>query len=199
MDYTLLKEMPQNIEPLDWHSINDPEENRLLYQKLSTNKYKKHIMQIFSNADLHQLGSQFFCLDSKMKRVTYYMKYEVGNNGKLGSFVWQSLVWSLPSAAYVAGLPQLIFFEKLLPKFGTIATDSQQTWDGRRFWKLRIADAFNKQLNVFFYNFANHEIIKIDSYDDFESLSARKDVWGETDKHKMKRMVISNKDLPLNT
>lgn len=197
-NYPLLQEMPQNIESLDWHALNDLDQNAVLYQKLSRDKYKKHLMTVFASANIYQSGSKIFCLDSKMGAVTYYLHYQVANNGKLGDYVWQSLVWSYPPAAYIAGIPQQIFFENLLPKFGTIITDSQQTWDGKRFWQLRLAEAFEKKLNVYFYDFQTHEIIKIENYVDFRKLSQANDIWGPSDKHQMKRMVISNKNLPLN-
>lgn len=196
-DYPLLQEMPKDIEPLDWHKLNDATENEELYRKFSADKYKKSILKVFDKAEIFQQGSQYFCLDSRLKRVTYYMKYEVKNNGKLGQFVWQSLVWSDPIASYISGIPKKMFFDYLLPKFGTVITDSQQTWDGKRFWKLRITEAFEKGLNVYFCNFANHEIIKINDADDFRKYESLKEIWGPSDPHKMKRMVISNKTLPL--
>lgn len=195
--YPLLQEMPQETESIDWHKINDPEENRQLYLNFSANKYKKHILPVFADANIYQLGSQIFCLDAKMKRVTYYLKYAVGNNGKIGSYIWQSIVWVHPVAGYLSGIPQQTFFRNLLPKFGTIITDSQHTWDGKRFWRLRIAEAFQQKLNVYFYNFANHEIVELKNYEEFEYYDKIKDIWGPSDKHQMKRIIISNKELSL--
>jgi hypothetical protein len=196
-DYPMLQEMPQDIESIDWHKLNDSSENEELYRKLNTSKYKKHILTAFDKAEIFQQGSQYFCLDARMKQITYYMKYEVKNNGKLGSYVWQSLVWTYPAASYISGVPQKMFFEYLLPKFGTIIADSQQTWDGKRFWRLRLAEAFQKKLNVYFYDFSNHAIEKIDDYKHFEECDKRRGIWGPSDLNQMKRMVISNKDLSL--
>ena len=193
----ILTEMPQNIEDLDWHDLYDTGKNRAFYRALTKNVRKKSVLKVFATAEIFQLNSQFFCLDETSKRVTYYMKFEVGNNGKLGSFVWQSLVWSDEGSPYLSGIPQKIFFEKLVPKFGTIITDSQQTWHGKRFWKLRIKEALDKNLNVYFYNFQDHQIIKLDDFEAFREVEKDNDVWGDFNAHKMKRIVISNKDLPL--
>lgn len=84
-----------------------------------------------------------------------------------------------------------------MPKFGTILTDSEQTWDGKRFWKHRIAEAFDNNLNVYFYDFSNHTIIKLNDNQDFRQAELIYDIWG-SNKHKMKRIVISNKELPIN-
>lgn len=194
-NYPLLQEMPQDITQLDYHSLNNKTTNEKLYKKLSAIKYKKHIMTVFDKAYLYKEGANFFCLDDKLQRVTYYMTYNVTSVSKLGRSVWQTLVWADPLASYISGIPQKIFFDHLLTKFDTILTDSQQTWDGKRFWKLRIADAFEKNLNVFFYNFANHELIKINNRDDLEAYTNLKDIWGPSNLHKMKRIVISSKDL----
>lgn len=189
--------MPMNIDDLDWHDLYDIKKNRQFYKDLSANQYKKELLKVFSDATIYQLKSQFFCLDDNAERVTYYMKYEVGNNSKIGSFVYQSLVWVHEGSPYLSGIPQKIFFEQLLPKFGTIITDSQQTWHGKRFWKLRIAEAFEKNLNVYFYDFSNHHITKIEDYSGFEEAEMHNDIWGPFNAHKMKRIIISNKELPL--
>lgn len=189
--------MQQDIDSLDWHKLNEPSENEEIYRKFSADKYKKSVLKVFDKAEIFKDGSRYFCLDSRLKRVTYYMKYEVKNNGRLGQFVWQSLVWSFPAASYISGIPQKMFFEFLLPKFGTIVTDSQQTWDGKRFWRLRIAEALEKKLNVYFYDFSNHEIEKIEDYDHFAECDLKRGIWGPSNIHQMKRMVISNKELPL--
>ena len=84
-----------------------------------------------------------------------------------------------------------------MSKFGTILTDSEQTWDGKRFWGRRISEAFDKGLNVYLYDFSNHKIINIEDNTHFRQAELIHDIWGTTNKHKMKRMVISNKELPL--
>ena len=186
-----------NISPIDWHNLNDIEKNQMQFKIFTINKYKKIIEQVDNFATIYKLGSQYFCLDVKFRKVTYYMKYQVSNNGKLGDVVWQSLVWIDPGAPYIRGYPQNIFFNYLLPKFSTIITDSEQTWDGRRFWNWRIIDAFNMNLNVYFYDFANHKIVKMNNVDDFRQAQSIYDIWGNTNRHLMKRMLITNKELPI--
>lgn len=189
----ILLEIPKDIDPIDWHNINDLAKNHQLFLKLSADEHKKLILNISAGISIYRLSSQYFCLDPKDKRVTYFMHYLVGNNGKIGDFVWQSLVWTNPKYAYLSGLPQKIFFEQLLPKFGTIITDSEQTWDGKRFWKLRLRDAFDLGLNVYYYNFQDHQCIKMEDYGDFENIE--EEVWGPSDLRKMRRMLITSKTL----
>lgn len=195
----LLIETPFQLDNIDWHDLNDIEKNKQQFKIFNSNKYKKLVEKLTNHASVYKVGSEYFCLDNEFKAITYYMKYEVGNNGKLGSYVWQSLVWTEPSAEYIKHFPEKIFFNDLLTKFGTILTDSEQTWDGRRFWKHRIVESFDKQLNVYFYDFSNHNLIQIEDNSHFRMTELVHDIWGNSNKHKMKRMIITNKELPIKT
>lgn len=195
----LLLEMPRDIEDLTTHELNIEEENRLFYRRLLGKKYqyKIKLFELNDHASMYQLKSEFFVLDSNLKKVTYYMRYKVDNNGTLGQFVWQSLVWTddLIQEDYLSGLPKRIFFEHLLPKFHTILTDSEQTFHGRRFWRQRIADAFNLRLNVYFFDFQGRVLKQLNSLSDLEKFQKEYDIWGPMKRHELKRMVITDKNL----
>lgn len=193
----LLMEIPRDIGNIDWHFLNKVDQNKEFYKELAANKYKKVIEKLTPTATVYRIGSQYFCLDLDFKQVTYYMKFEVGNNGKIGSYVWQSLVWTNDSFEYTKHYPQKIFFRDLLPKFGNIITDSEQTWDGKRFWVYRIIDAFNMGLNVYFYDFGSHNIIKMNDMNDFVQAQSTYDIWGVSNAHSMKRMIITKNQLPI--
>jgi hypothetical protein len=92
------------------------------------------------------MAVNFFCMDAKLQRITYYMSYEVARHKTIGDYVWQSLVWRYQPLAreYLEKIPAKIFWEQLFPKFSTIITDSKQTWNGRSFWELLIAEALKK-------------------------------------------------------
>lgn len=197
----LLEMVPQNIPDLDYLSLSIADKNAEMYKDCLRKSFSRKIkiLQLMEYAVIYKFKSEFFCLDSKEKRITYFMKYEVSNNGTLGQFVWQSLVWLDPRAhlSYLERIPAKIFFDYLLPKFHTILTDSEQTWHGRRFWEYRIAEAFNKNLNVYFFNFENRQIMKLNSFDELSDFQMTYDIWGDSPRHKMKRMVITDKELPL--
>ena len=103
-DYPLLQEMPQDIESIDWHELNDLTKNEELYDELNAIKYKKFVMKAFDKAEIYLDKSTYFCLDHKLERVTYYMTYKVTTIGKIGQCVWQSLVWSDKFASYISGI-----------------------------------------------------------------------------------------------
>lgn len=193
----ILTEMPRDIPPIDWHYLNNDERNNAQYIEFSKDPYKKVVDRLTDSAIVYKRGSQYFCLDIEHKRITYYMKYEVGNNGKIGQYVWQSLVWINPSAVYIEHYPQKVFFQYLLPKFHSILTDSEQTFDGKRFWTYRIRDALKMNLNVYFYDFDKHNIIPIHNMNEFIKIQNLYDIWGNTNRHELKRILISSKQIPI--
>lgn len=199
MKLKTLLESPLNIPDLDWHDLENPTENAKLYKNFISKEYqyKKAILKLTETAIIYQMKTELFCLDSERQQVTYYMKYSVDTNKILGQYVWQSLVWVDKELHYdyLKDIPAKIFFENLLTKFKTIITDSEQTWHGRRFWEYRIVDALKKNLNVYFFNFENKHIEKMFSFNQLYDFQKKYDIWGNSPKHKMKRMVISNKNL----
>ena len=60
----VLAEGPMDIEPIDWHDLNDIDKNKAEYNVLLTKKYKKLVERINKYATIYQLGSRIFCLDS---------------------------------------------------------------------------------------------------------------------------------------
>lgn len=84
----ILTETPFQLDNIDWYDLNDMEKNKLQYKIFYANKYKKLVEKLTDKAFAYTLGSEYFCLDTEFKSITYYMKYEVDNNGKIGSYVW---------------------------------------------------------------------------------------------------------------
>lgn len=194
----LLIETPQQIEDLDEPEFLDFDANRNLYNQLKSEKNKKLIKKLTPQASLYELSYGRFCvLDNQQKQVAYWMTFQIGKNSVLGKFVWQSLVWKFHRihTNYTSGLPAEIFFKNLLLKFGTIITDSEQTFKGEYFWRDRIADAFSLKLNVYYFDFSNNKLIKLKDTRHLSEIEKTHDIWGKSDLHQMKRVVISNRDL----
>lgn len=187
------------LASIDYFSLDDPKQNEELYNLYAGGKYKhkKKLFQLTDNAIVYSYRSEFFCLDSSIKKITYYMKYSVDTKPKIGQFVYQSLVWTdtLVHDVYLVGVASKIVFEYLMPKFHTIVTDSQQTWKGKRFWQILIGIAFRKGFNIYYHNFRTRELVKLDDPDELYQFQKDYDIWGETDKHMLKRMVITDKVL----
>lgn len=188
-----------DLDDPDELDLFDKTKNQLLYKHFISKKYqyKKKLFDLTENASVYQFKTQFFCLDTELEKVTYFMSYGVNNNKKLGQFVWQSMVWTdlKVHSRYLVGVASKVFFEYLLPKFHVILTDSQQTWKGRRFWEISIGAALDKKLNVYFFDFLNNNLIELQNFDDLYDYQKKYDIWGLTKSHEMRRMVISDKKL----
>ena len=109
-----LYETPKMIADLDWHDLNDKNKNHEGYLDFNRKKYnrKEKLFDVSEYATVYRFKTEYFCLDRETKRVSYYMKHEVGNNGILKDFVWQSLVWINPQAhlTYLDKIPAKVFF-----------------------------------------------------------------------------------------
>lgn len=191
----VLTEMPKLIPPLKGHELNDASMNGQWYKDFDRDKYKKLIVVLNDHAIVSKDGTTFFCLDSDTKRVTYYLKYEVAKHSQLGQYVWQSMVWTDLNCDYIRGFPQKIFFDFLLPKYGCIVTDSEQTWYGQRFWQLRISEALKKGLFVYYFDFKLKQLVQVNDWAEFEQIEKDHDVWGPHTQNEFKRMIISNRKL----
>lgn len=192
-----LIEMPRLIpklsvsDNLDIYNTNKAKYNELLKaHKEEYYKYDDNHIVYFSN-------NRYFCLDYVRKEVTYYMEYATSYDKLLGSFLWQSLVWRSDHVEYNKTLPHEIFFKKLLPKYGTIATDVDQTSDGKRFWSYQIKYALDTNLNVYYYDMISKDFINIDTMLKLDFLIQKYHIWGHTKAHQKKLIVISNKVLPV--
>lgn len=192
-----LTEAPLLIADLDWHQLNDKEYNTQQYYELLKYKYKKEIYKLTDTASIYNIRTTYFCLDRERKQITYYMTCQVNSNKYLGSYVWQSLVWVNKKEhllGYMRDIPAKVFFEKLLTKYQTIITDSEQTWHGRRFWEYRVVEALHKGLNVYFYNFENNMLKQIHDADEVDQLQRQYQIWDANQVvAKKKRLVITTK------
>lgn len=171
---------------------NDDQNAELYYQLLPLAKHELYKIDDIASIYLH--NNTLFCLDTSINRVTYEMQFKLGKNIKLGQYVWQASVWRNLSVPNTLGWPEKIFFEYLLPTYHVIITDSQQSFDGRKFWMNRIANAFNRNLNVYYCDFSSNKLTKIeDSHHWVDFHRKTPYIWSKQPASKMKRMVITDK------
>lgn len=202
MEVEELFETPQTIQDLDNPTeldLVDKDKNRALYEAYSgpAYRYKKEVLKLTDAATIYQHKTEFFCLDTDLKKVTYYMRYKVGTHKKLGQYVWQSMVWVSPrvQARYMNGIARKIFFDFLLSKFHTILTDSEQTWKGQRFWEISIGAALDQSLKVFYFDFATQQVIPFTDNDDLSDFQKKYDIWGNSKTHALRRMIIADHNI----
>lgn len=189
----LIVEAPQIVGEYSPIELNDSTQNQELYQQLSRNPNKQLLKQITDTCKVYKSNKTIFCLDDMLSMVTYEMEFKVNEHPTLGQFVWQTSVWR-GNSALISHLPTEMFFEYLVKTYHTVLTDSKQSWDGKRFWLDRIDNAFDRGINVYFFDFSTSNLTKIETKTDwlqFYKINQNK-IWGKTNLHQMMRMVISN-------
>jgi hypothetical protein len=192
-----LFEMPKIISQLSGlDDLTDISVNAFYYKQLSKLLSKVQIKFFSEERKVYSAENKFFCLDDDSKKVLYYMQYDTSFSLKLGgSFLWQSLVWRSKSVPQMNTLPHEIFFNELLPKYKTVATDGQQTEDGQRFWEYQIDFALKNKFNVYYFNTNSLILVELNTLLDFEKALLQYDIYGSSSEHKNKLLVISKKEL----
>lgn len=175
--------------------LEDLESNKYFYHELKRDKYKKLIYKIDDYVSMYKSSGMFYCLDDKLQKITYRMTYKTDKNKQLNQYAWQSTVWSMGGLEYLDGLPAKMLFDFLLPICKVVVMDSAQSFDGKRFWLNCIRKAFDKKLNVYYFDVGNKELIKMEDFNFWLKFSDTKDIWGITNAHSMKRMLITPKEL----
>lgn len=172
--------------------------NRQKYNRLLNNPHKKVYKKIDDNATIFTLGNKIFCLNDKRQKITYYMEFKKSYSNIIGNHVQQVYLWSDDDNEYDFNLPTNIFWEYLLPKYGSILTDSKQSWDGKRFWLRQIRKAFRiPSIYVYYVDFGTREVYEINDDIEWQIFKDRSiDVWEEGQTYEMRRILISEKRLP---
>jgi hypothetical protein len=184
---------------------------KLIYETFKDNLNEDKRIKLFDVNDyatIYRYKSSFFCLDSKYKKISYYMNFTVKEEDDefsadkiddlIPTYVYQSLVWTNPilHELYLSGIPKKVFFEYLLPEFHIVITDSCQTWYGKRFWQYRITNAIEMGLNIYFYDFELKLLTKLHSIEDLERVEEQYNVWRNSNEiSECKRLVISDVEL----
>lgn len=172
--------------------------NRQKYERLLKNEHKKLYKTIDDNASIYTLGQKIFCLNDKRRKITYYMEFKKSYNNVIGHHVQKIFLWSNGDNEYELDLPTHIFWEYLLPKYGSILTDSKQSWDGKRFWVRQIRKAYRiPGIYVYYVDFGTREVYEINDDIEWEIFSDRGiEIWEDAPAYEMRRILISNKRLP---
>lgn len=194
----ILVETPNIIGAYTPITLTNSIQNNQLYNKLLNNAHRKLYKILNDDAKIYTLGQKIFCLNHKRKKITYYMEFKKSYSNIIGNHVQQAFLWSVDNNDYELNLPTTIFWEYLLPKYGSILTDSKHSWDGRRFWKRQINRALHTSgVYVYYVDFGTREVYEINDEIDWEIFEDRGiGVWDIGPKYEMRRILISNKRLP---
>lgn len=191
----IVNEMPQIIGTYEPADLNNPESNHELYLQYLRMPNKDELFSLSDDSKVYIHSKEIYCLDSSIEKITYSMEFKTASNPLLGTFVWQASVWHSKIDPVTTGLPEKVFFEYLIPTYETVLTDSRQSWDGKRFWMSVIPKAFEKGLNVYYFDFSTNQLTKIIDFTHWKSFynQVGSKIWTTAKIGEMKRMVITSK------
>lgn len=122
--------------------------------------------------------------------LIYFVRYRrVKANGN--SFGRQVLVARKRSNILSTGVALHVFYKYLLPRFGALVSDTQQTQHGKAFWDYAIAAAFKRAILVYFLDrrATPNRVLRMSTPKDVDLNS--KEIWGTEQGHLRTHVVIS--------
>ena len=192
---------PLEIDDTDF-GYDDIDFNKKEYDKYR--KMESKLIHRFSdNVGLFKLKDHFFVFDDKNHQILFVVKYAIipflSYHFVVQKKIWRSLILSREQYK-IEGMPvsNYVFFNHLLPMADGVGiiTDSMQTPSGKRFWFDRIAQSFEKGLNVYLMDRNKKSKIKIKDEADFILKIKQEKTWTSDDTASLnRRIVITQKQL----
>lgn len=138
-------------------------------------------------------------LDHSSERIVYYVKASVWDDVVLNtSPVTQVLLWRTNDVTHdlvTTGLARAIFFKYLLENYNVVASDSNQTIEGRDFWIRQTGFALATGLHVYRYHRINCDLIEITDHAIIRDNSC--DLWGDDEDYCHVLAIISKESITL--
>lgn len=145
----------------------------------------------------------YFIIDPDTDLLVYLVKFTRQNKKLIGgSNGAQTAVWrALDSDISEGGLAKTVFFDILLPRFGTMMSDSVQTERGRDFWISLLGHAIKRNKgNAYLIDYGFTKIMSIEMMAELRvwtTMVGSPWAWNSM-KHKGIRFVISKSKLESN-
>lgn len=191
MTFQGVAESPMLIDDIDF-SFNDEVYNEIKAKEVLGNQTKKivietPILKVFKVGDSKK--GELVGIPNGIERVDYYVNYKTYNFPPIGRAVAQVKLWRMDDGNAI-GITKAMFFDYLLPKFGTIVSDNQQTKDGERFWRSRLTEANIAGLKIGLLLTKTQKVIWYDGSIHLPKWFKEVDGWQENEEHMSKRFVI---------
>lgn len=181
------------IDDTDFN-LSNPRVRLFELTKLKSEKSK--LLWTENGREVRQVGNTIgmIALVDQKPDLVYAVKFTETFDTLVKHAVTQVAVWRDPVDTGTRDISARVFWEILLPRKGTIRSDSMQTDRGRRFWAYQLDEAFNKGYKVYYCTYGNHRnLTELHSISDYrDSLGI---VYGDTEKFKLVRLLISKHDL----
>ena len=193
--------MPELIADTSF-DLDDPEVRKEMFKRLTqksscekVGSYKS--MEFFATGRSSNEG-YWFLLNKRGDDLVYVCRFVTlgaSSTSFRSKVVTQIAVWRNYDVYDTRQFPAYIFFKMLVPKYGTVMSDSQQTKDGRRFWQSRMGDALHKGLYVYTFDQMTRELKRLHASDDIDAAAPY--LWAIDSKFRTRRILISETALIL--
>jgi len=181
-----LLEAPQLTDPLK-SALGDKTENPALAKQLL--RRTKYSSTVYSEegVTVKRYKNNLFALEyvGSVLNVSYYARLSKVMT-PLGGGIYQNLVWKRYGAAHPSC--RKLMLDYLLPEYGLLVCDRQQTDDGRRLWLDVAGSALDKGKLVYGWNQATGQTVPIHSTFDIEV----EKTWGREVSFQDKRIIVVN-------
>ena len=138
-------------------------------------------------------------VSSKSGEIIYFVRFVKKSifSNQLGRQVllWRSKEADEDGHVAAAGFARYVFFRYLLPKFGALISDTQQTGRGRDFWDYALETAFEESKFVYMLQAKPRVLVLLSSLADVKANA--KTIWGYIPDHEKTGIIISTKPLRL--
>lgn len=195
-DTTPLIETPQQIASQQFGL--DDRRNNILYGTKFMQNNKKRAIESIGEYTLWEFPRHYMLIRNDDNHIAYYMQYEVKSLEYLNNrpCATQVVVWRDYNVYETQGISAKIFFKCLLYTWGTVMTDTYQTMDGEKFWRIRLVDAFQENIPVYFLDLnSNKNIIRVNNEHELRSITDIHKIWGRDSSYKNKLLLITTMEI----
>jgi len=192
-----LFESPKHTFPTDF-GLDEFDYNVKFGQELFKQYSKVALEKVGDGYTLWEFKREFALIRDEDSYVAYYMKFRFDMINLIKrQCVSQIAIWRSRMVNEQSGMAKRIFMNHLIPKYGNIITDSEQTEDGRRFWADRIRECVTQgDCYVYYVSiYPDRKILDVSSMKDYEHIIRNQPAYGSNEMFKNRRFVITTKPL----
>lgn len=178
-----LYETPQiisGVSELDKNLLKQDCQNALKSKSCKIEKTFSEKTKLYKYEKSQQEGLYILATGDRIDYACNYKKVELSEKTLPVKFgVRQVLIHNFPgSSAFTTGIGAVIFWDYLFDNFKCLVSDNQQTIDGKKFWRYRIKEAFEKKMTVRVINTNDNTFVDVNSLSELEQLD--QNIWGES-------------------
>jgi hypothetical protein len=191
----IVTESPQNAQATNFRSA-DESWNRA-FAKRQLKKSNEVLTFPHPECDLFRTGDGqkgwVLLYNKHEQKIDFALVYKAFRKNWLPSAVTSNVIWADATSPYTSRLPEQMFFDFLLARYGAVVSDGLQTDKGKRFWQRQMTAAAQQGCRIGLVNFNNRVVQWYTSQSgSFQRWLTQIDseAWGDDDKFRGLRFEI---------